>query len=583
MIKSTRSKRRKIRNELNIYKKINSSSSTSNIELLNASNEIEQKEIECSVNDTGSLLSVVSEDSSNFISINKTIDTLPDIFISEETSAPLSPLVLNTSNHSMSDISISTFLADWAIRFNIPHNTFNGLLRGLKEHKCFNHLPVDCRTLLKTPSNSSSLIRNVEPGLYYHFSLTKGLQMHASSNLSTIQIAIGIDGLPLSKSSNSQFWPILAYIVNDPSLKKTVFPIGLYHGNKKPSNSNEFLFDFVEEMKSILSANGVFLNKKKVNVSIHYICCDAPAKSFILKVKGHTGFFSCTRCTIEGEHVNRRTCFPYSQSKSTEKTHLDYINASDEDYHTNCDNISNLSELENLDLVKSFPLDYMHLVCLGVMKKLLMLWVQKGPLKVRLRSSKITEFSSLLLSLNSCITSDFARKHRTLQDLCRWKATEFRFFLLYSGPVVLKNIISEECYNNFMALSIAMLILLSPDLGFLVDYARELLDFFVHSFQSIYGLQYVSHNVHGLLHLHDDYKLYGPLDNCSAFKFENHMKTLKSYLRKHEKPLLQVMNRYHEIETVQLISNLQVKSDEPLFKTEHNNGPLLNEITGTVK
>lgn len=63
MIKSTRSKKRKIRNELNIYKKINSSSSTSNIELLNASNEIEQKEIECSVNDTGSLLSVASEDS----------------------------------------------------------------------------------------------------------------------------------------------------------------------------------------------------------------------------------------------------------------------------------------------------------------------------------------------------------------------------------------------------------------------------------------------------------------------------------------------------------------------------------------
>lgn len=68
MIKSTRSKRRKIRNELNIYQKINSSSGTSNIELLNASNEKEQKEIECFVNDTGSLLSVASEDSSNFIS-----------------------------------------------------------------------------------------------------------------------------------------------------------------------------------------------------------------------------------------------------------------------------------------------------------------------------------------------------------------------------------------------------------------------------------------------------------------------------------------------------------------------------------
>jgi len=117
---------------------------------------------------------------------------------------------------------------------------------------------------------------------------------------------------------------------------------------------------------------------------------------------------------------------------------------------------------------------------LGVMKKLLFLWVQKGPLNVRLRSTKINNLSSLLLSLNALTTSDdFVRQNRSIQDISRWKATEFRLFLLYSGQVVLKNIISKKCYNNFMSLNIVMIILLSHDFGFLINYARQLLDSFV--------------------------------------------------------------------------------------------------------
>lgn len=128
----------------------------------------------------------------------------------------------------------------------------------------------------------------------------------------------------------------------------------------------------------------------------------------------------------------------------------------------------------------------------------------------------------------------------------RWKATEFRLFLLYTGPIVLKHNINDECYDNFLALNIAMLILLSPDYSYLLDYARQLLNYFAKSYHNIYGIHNVSHNIHYLLHISDDYEAYGPLDNCSAFVFENYMKELKSFLRKSEKPLQQVINRYTE-------------------------------------
>lgn len=61
-----------------------------------------------------------------------------------------------------------------------------------------------------------------------------------------------------------------------------------------------------------------------------------------------------------------------------------------------------------------------------------------------------------------------------------------------------------------MILSIAMRILLSKYHIAYVDYAHQLLEYFVKIFQQIYGIIFMSHNVHGLLHLVDDYKIYGP-------------------------------------------------------------------------
>jgi len=167
------------------------------------------------------------------------------------------------------------------------------------------------------------------------------------------------------------------------------------------------------------------------------------------------------------------------------------------------------------------------------MKKLLLLW-KSGPLKIRLPSKDIKDLSKSLLALNTDISSDFVRKSRSLFEVGRWKAVELRFFLLYSGPVVLKSKLNDECYSHFMSLSIAMIILLSPNHKSLVNYARHLLDYFVKQFQNLYGEYLVSHNVHSLLHLCDDYDQFGPLDQCSAFIFENHMKELKSFIRKPE-------------------------------------------------
>lgn len=100
-------------------------------------------------------------------------------------------------------------MTKWALQFNVHHTSLNALLKGLKKHKCFKDFPMNSRTLLSIPINISKDIETVEPGMYYHFGLAASIIKYIPKNVNEVNIAIGINGVPLSKSSGSQFWPIL--------------------------------------------------------------------------------------------------------------------------------------------------------------------------------------------------------------------------------------------------------------------------------------------------------------------------------------------------------------------------------------
>lgn len=273
----------------------------------------------------------------------------------------------------------------------------------------------------------------------------------------TIKLVIGVDGLPLTKSSSSTFWPILGYIRQK---NMGVFPIGIYWGNEKPYDGNIFMKNFVDELKD-LTLNGINIevcdkNNKFIvsnkRIIIDAFCCDSPAKAFLLKTKGHTGFHSCSRCTVQGTYIQRRVCFP--DLNCSKRTHEDFVNQIYEEYHTT-GNVSELVNIPNIDIVQHFSLDYMHLVCLGVVRKILLLWKGSGDIgrgnvnTQKLPTNVIKIISSRLKLLKKDIPSDFSRKPRGLDELARWKATEFRQFLLYTGIIVLHSITPKNIYNNF--------------------------------------------------------------------------------------------------------------------------------------
>lgn len=213
------------------------------------------------------------------------------------------------------------------------------------------------------------------------------------------------------------------------------------------------------------------------------------------------------------------------------------------------------------------------MVCLGTVRKLILLWM-KGPNTISYPSWKIKEISSYIQIIKNKMPSDFARKPRNLDEVHKWKATEFRMFLLYYGIIVTKPALKDQHWNNFFNLSISMIILLNPDHSKYLNIARELLDIFVKDFEIIYGRYLISHNIHGLTHLYDDYEKFGPLDNCSAFSFENYMGCLKRILRKPHKPLEQIIKRYNEI--CSLKSNTKIINHAPYFLGLHTHGPIMS-------
>jgi len=69
------------------------------------------------------------------------------------------------------------------------------------------------------------------------------------------------------------------------------------------------------------------------------------------------------------------------------------------------------------------------IVCLGVVKKLINMWLF-GPISHRLSKTNIQSISSYLIEIKSCIPPNFVKKTRPLNKVARWKAIELDFFIV---------------------------------------------------------------------------------------------------------------------------------------------------------
>lgn len=75
----------------------------------------------------------------------------------------------------------------------------------------------------------------------------------------------------------------------------------------------------------------------------------------------------------------------------------------------------------------------------------------------------VHRISNFLNDNNKGLPVEFVRQPRDLKCLLSYKASEYRSFLLYLGPVALKGVLEDEKYDNFLTLNVAMSILLNQN------------------------------------------------------------------------------------------------------------------------
>lgn len=172
-------------------------------------------------------------------------------------------------------------LKHWGIDFQIKHNALNSLLVLLRKHfgNSLSQLPQDARCLLSTPRKIE--ITSMENSGYFWY---YGFQHYIfeifkdTKNNLLLELNINIDGLPIYNSSKKQFWPILVQIHDMPQIRPLV--VGIYYGEAKPRNIDEFLTPLVNELLYIIQ-NNVHINGKIIKIRVRCFIADSPARSFI--------------------------------------------------------------------------------------------------------------------------------------------------------------------------------------------------------------------------------------------------------------------------------------------------------------
>jgi hypothetical protein len=429
-------------------------------------------------------------------------------------------------------------------------------------------LPKCCRTLRPKIKDVDVKVLDEEKKCFYvHLGLKTGLQFGlrglckndiAGGN---VKVWLYIDGVAMYDSSEMpcDMWPLVLRIANVPGLEMEPIVVGIYMGSHKPT-SQELLNHFCEELEE-LSNNGFFINEddegdeeggvqpevgtEKVFLTLDLVIADAPARAMLKIILGHGGFFGCERCEQKGMKVAGTTVWALRKprDKAEARTDASFRTRRQPEHHHkgNCP-FETLDLLEPLDMIRLFPLDPMHLVWLGVCKRVIefIFKVQGLQGEYSLSRKVLTALREAYKTLKPNTPVEFARPPRAMKEY-NFKAVELRLLFLYTVIAFFMGRVKTDIWKAVCQLHCALRILVDPARVAVESELKQAEGFiygFVLSTGALFGPVFISYNTHSLLHLVDDVRKYGlPLDKFSAFFSENFFRELQQRLHGPTNPI----------------------------------------------
>lgn len=315
-----------------------------------------------------------------------------------------------------------------------------------------------------------------------------------------------------------------------------------------------------------------------INVLVHFILFQLLKNIVIcnyfisfLGVTNFNGKHGCLKCITVGDYSHTTHTVVFSTKRSSPRTDEAFRRKIYGSHHKMESPLLKLP----IDMIEQFPVsDSLHLIHLGIMKRLLIGWRDGnfGNLKTKWCAQDIENVNVFLN--NSKLPSEIHRAVRTLDCLAYWKASEFRTFLHYLSIIILPDVLRPDAYRHFLALFCSVTICSSQNYNQLLRLARDMLDYFVENYKQFYGAEYITSNVHNLLHVVDEVERFGPLPTFNAYPFENKLYSIKNMIRQGNKPLSQIAKRLSEQNNN--FTSLTKKKFEKPFLTKHKNITVLH-------
>lgn len=435
---------------------------------------------------------------------------------------------------------VKTRLVEIATKHSLTQAPVKELLSVLRNF--FPELPKDPRTLLGTPKIIHS--RVVPPGSYVHIGVEQNLRLlidqRGAAVDTTVALDVFVDGVAFHKiSKKKSFWVILGRFAES----RKVFSIGVYNGVTQPASFNDLVSEFVEEALRLTTA-GITVDAVTYKIKMRNFIADSMAQSDVAYIKSPVGYYSCPFCHVRGVRISRRTTF--ADTCCLARSVYDYLARTYPRHHKN--NEESLLFTALMKFPSASPIDYLHNVLLGVLKRLLLyIFGRSGARKTcgLLNAGELIQLMRHLGIINEYLPSEVHHDCGSIRDLNSYKGAGFRVFLLKVGPVVMKKIAHEGVYETFLHLYSAITILCDPEQCLKNnDLAKTLLQGFIDRCITLFGEKFVVSTVHRLIHLPDIVlQQQQPLDFFSSFPFESFISAIKKDIHGQRDVIQQIHNR----------------------------------------
>lgn len=405
-------------------------------------------------------------------------------------------------------------------------------------------------------ANESDYIRDIHDCEIY-----KNIQSNVSDgSVKNIPLSfvINTDGVQVFNIGSDTLWPIqLTQNFLPPNMRylnQNILLVGVYYGKSKDLPVHAYFKPLCEEFEEMQT--GIDIKKISNFGFVPYVThasLDSPAKSKIQCFTQHNGRMGCCVCYKESA--------PVLNKKNQKNTRRFLLTDEPLEYRCHDDtlkimmavgkvpikgvkDISPFVGFKCFDLIKSFGLDWLHMILKGSFEKLASLYFSTdnnkanfyiGPKKKEILEKRIRDLKPTKEVCNI----------RPLSEINNYKAHEQRAFLLFFFPIILNGLLPKAYLDHFNLLSESTYILLKAQISNQeLEQCEINLRQFVETFEALFGKENVTMNIHLLLHTVYIVRALGPLWCYSTFCFESNNGVLKRYVKGPRNVIKQVTKKY---------------------------------------